>query len=77
MMRRNRSPAGNRHHGQYRPFRTSPELEDAISKAYLSLASILSCPHPPFWDDFTGWNEWFEVKVQRLVHLRSIECLEA
>ena len=71
MMRR------KRHHDQYRPFRTSPELEDAISEAYLSLASILSCPHPPFWDGFTGWNERFEVKVQRLVHLRSIECLEA
>jgi hypothetical protein len=68
---------GRNRTGKIFPFRTSPELEDAISKAHLSLASILSCPHPPFWDYFEGWNESFEVKVQRLVHLRSVERLEA
>ena len=68
---------GRNRPGKPFPFRTSPELVKAISKAHLSLASILSCPHPPFWDDCTGWKECFEDQVQRLVRLQSVECLEA
>jgi len=70
------SPAWNPH-VQFKPFRTTPELDEAISKAHLSLASVLCCPHPPFWDSATGWYEAFDVQVQRLIHLRSVECLEA
>jgi len=58
-------------------FEASPELGQAIAEAQGSLASLRSCPGPPFWDGFNGWDERFAGQLERLIRLRSHTAIEA